>query len=181
MTPRRREQRVVELDHLRIERGVLGADRLDIQLPVLAEASLLRTPVAVDRLVRVELLRLRLAVQAVLEVGAHDRSSRLGAKRERPVAAVLERVHLLRDDVRPLPGRAREEVGLLEDGRVDPAIAVQVAQALELPEHVPPARLLGGEDVVGTARSLERHARSSARKGLRASSSPSVVGGPWPE
>ena len=97
------EQRVVELDHLRIERGVLGADRLDIQLPVLAEAPLLRTPVAVDRLVRVELLRLRLAVQAVLEVGAHDRSGGLGAKRERPVTAVLERVHLLRDDVRPLP------------------------------------------------------------------------------
>ena len=74
--PEAGEQRVVELDHLRIERGVLGADRLDIQLPVLAEASLLRTPVAVDGLVRVELLRLRLAVQAVLEVGAHDRSGR---------------------------------------------------------------------------------------------------------
>ena len=103
MTPRRREERVVELDHLRIERGVLGADRLDVQLPVLAEAALLRAPVAVDRLVRVELLRLRLAVQAVLEVGAHDRSGGLGAKRERAVTAVLERVHLLRDDVRPLP------------------------------------------------------------------------------
>ncbi len=175
------EQRVVKLDHLRIERGVLGADRLDVQLPVLAEAPFLRTPVAVDRFVRVELLRLRLAMEAVLEVGAHDRGGRLRTKRERPVAAVLECVHLLRDDVRPLSGRTREELGLLEDGRVDPAIAVQVAQALELPQHVPPARLLGGEDVVGAARSFELHARSSARKGLRASSSPSVVGGPCPE
>ena len=44
-------------------------------------------------------------------------------------------------------------------------------------------RLLGGKDVVGASRRLEaRHGmRSGARNGLRASSVPSVVSGPWPE
>ena len=61
-----REQRVVELDHLGVERGILRPDRLDVELPVLAVAALLRTAVAVDRFVGVELLGLRLAVEAVL-------------------------------------------------------------------------------------------------------------------
>ena len=49
-------------------------------------------------------------------------------------------------------------------------------------DHPPPERLLGREDVVRAARRLELRvtARSSARNGLRASSAPSVVGGPWP-
>ena len=44
------------------------------------------------------------------------------------------------------------------------------------------ARTAGeGSDVVRSARRVDsRHARSSARKGLRASSVPSVVRGPWP-
>ena len=61
-------------------------------------------------------------------------------------------------------------------------VAVERAEALHLVRHAPPERLLGREDVVGAARPLDlRHARSSARNGLRASSSPSVVAGPWPE
>ena len=63
-----RSKRVVELDHLRVDGRVVGADRLDVELPVLAKTALLRSAVPVDRLDRVELLRLRLAVEAVLEV-----------------------------------------------------------------------------------------------------------------
>ena len=47
-----------------------------------------------------------------------------------------------------------------------------------------PHALFGREDVVSAARSLDPHrceARSSARNGFPASSSPRVVGGPWPE
>src|SRR5262249_22608615 len=60
--------------------------------------------------------------------------------------------------------------------------AVQVAQLLELLDDAPPAWKLLGTDVVRAPLGLEaRHdARSSARNGLRASSSPSVVIGPCP-
>ena len=60
--PEPTEERVVQLDHLGVAGRVVRADRLDVELPVLAKAALLRSAVAVDRLERVELLRLRLAV-----------------------------------------------------------------------------------------------------------------------
>src|SRR5205823_1392776 len=142
--------------------------------------ALLGPAVPVVRPDGVELLRLRLPVQAVLEVRADDRRRRLGAQGQRAVAAIAERVHLLRDDVGPLAGGAGEELRVLEDGRVDAAVAVERAKAFELGDHLPPAGLLGREDVVRAARGFElRHARSSARNGLRASSAPRVVGGPW--
>src|SRR4029453_10079176 len=94
------EQLVVELDDLRVDRRVVGADRLDRELPVLAVAAALRRRIAVHRRDRVELERLRLAMEAVLQVRARDGPRALRAKRERAAAAVLERVHLLLDDVR---------------------------------------------------------------------------------
>ena len=74
--PEPTEESVVELDHLGVAGGVVRADRLEVELPELAEAALLRPAVAVEGLDRVELLRLGLAVQAVLEVGADDRRRR---------------------------------------------------------------------------------------------------------
>ena len=64
------QQLVVELDQLRVDGGVGRADDLGAELPVLAVAAVLRPVVAVHRRDRVELHRLRLAVEAVLEVGA---------------------------------------------------------------------------------------------------------------
>ena len=176
-------QRRVELDDLGVDRRVVGADRLDRELPVLAVPALLRAVVPPHRADRVELLRLRLAVQAVLEVGARDRRGRLRSQRERAAASVLERVRLLLDDVRALAGRADDQVGVLERGRVDPPVAVEGADRLHRRPRPLPERLLGREDVVRSAGRFERHraARSSARNGLRSSSAPSVVGGPWPE
>ena len=147
------------MNHLRVDGGIVAADRLEVELPELAVAPLLRAAVAVHRPDREELLRLGLAVQAVLEVRAHDPGGRLGAEGQRAVGAIGERVHLLRDDVGPLARGACEELRVLEDGRVDPAVAVERAQALELRDHLPPARLLGREDVVGASGRLEpRHA-----------------------
>src|SRR5204862_6302004 len=99
---------------------------------------------------------------------------------------VLERVHLLLHEVRAFVRGPPEEVGVLEAGRLDPAISVERAQPLHLPGDRLPERLLGREDVVRAARRLQArrlrtaHALSSARNGLRSSSVPSVVCGPWP-
>src|SRR5204863_4867892 len=173
------EELVVELDHLGVDRRVGRADRLDRELPVLAVAAPLRCRVAVHGRDREELDRLTFAVETVLEVRARNRSRGLGPERERAAALVLERVHLFLDDVRASAGSALEEGGVLEGGRLDPAIAVELAEALGFSGHQAPEPLFGGEDVVGAARRLERRheARSGARNGLRASSTPSVVGG----
>ena len=148
---------------------------------MLAVTAALRLVVAVHRRDREELHGLRLALHAVLEVRAADRRGALGAERKLASAPVLEDVHLLLHDVGPGPGRPLEELDVLEHRRLDAPVAVEVAQTLHLPRHLLPERLLGGKDVVRAARRLDaRHARSSARNGLRASSSPSVVCGPWP-
>ena len=178
------KQFVVELDQLGVDGGVVRADRFDGRLVVLAEAAFLRRRVAVHRRNREQLLRLRLAVEAVLEVGADDRRRCLRAERQRTAPAVLERVHLLLNDIRTRAGRAREELGLLEDRRLDAPVAVERAEALDLVRDPLPEGLFGRQDVMRPPRRLElgaHVARSSARNGLAASSAPSVVSGPWPE
>ena len=67
----------VQRDQLGVDRRVVGADRLDRELPVLAVAAALRRRIAVHRPNRVELHRLRLPMHAVLEVGADDGRRRL--------------------------------------------------------------------------------------------------------
>src|SRR5947208_14744413 len=99
---------------------------------MLAVTALLRRRVAVHRRDREQLLRLRLAVEPVLEVGADDRRGSLRPKRQRATAAVFERVHLLLDDIRARARRAREELGVLEDGRLDAAVTGERAEALDL-------------------------------------------------
>ena len=172
----------VQLDHFSIDRRIVRADGLDGQLPVLAVTSALRAVVAPHRADRVELLRLRLTVQTVLEVRAADGRSRLGPQRQGATAAIHERVRLLLDDVGTATRGADDQLRVLDARRVDAPIAVERTDLLHLSRHPLPERLLGREDVVRAARRLEaRHARSSARNGLRASSAPSVVSGPWPE
>ena len=119
---------------------------------MLTKAALLRAAVAVDGLDRVELLRLRLAVEPVLEVGADDRRGSLRPKRQRATAAVFERVHLLLDDIRARARRAREELGVLEDGRLDAAVTGERAEALDLARDALPERLFGRQDVVRSPR-----------------------------
>ena len=54
-----------------------------------------------------------------------------GRKGERFPAAILERVHLLGDDVGGLADRAGEDRGLLEHRHLDPLEAVEPAHAIE--------------------------------------------------
>src|SRR5207253_7509050 len=172
-----------ELAHLGVDGGILRADRLERELPVLAVASAAGSRIAVHRRDRVRLHRLRLLREAVLDVGAGDRRGSLRPQRERAAAPVLERVHLLVHDVGGLARRALEEGCLLEPGRVDARPAVLRALLLDRADQVPP-QPVARQDVVRPARSLEGRAhasaRSSARNGLRASSTPSVVSGPCP-
>jgi len=176
------QQLGVELDHLRVERRVVGAHSLDVQLPELAELSALRRGVPVHRPDQERLHRLRRAVEPVLDVRARDRGRALGSQRQRAVTAVRERVHLLLDDVGALPRRAREELGVLEERSRDPPVAVRRTDVFGLAKNPLPQRLLRGQDVLRASRRLELHeARSSSRNGLRSSSAPRVVSGPWPE
>ena len=153
--PRPPQKCVVEQDDLGVDRRVVRAERLDRELPVLPVAPAAGRPVAIHRGDRVELLRLWRAVQAVLDVRPRDRRRAFGTERQRPVRAVRERVHLLLHDVRALAGRAREEVRVLEDRRLDPPVAGERAEALHLVGDAPPERLLGREDVVGPAGPLD--------------------------
>ena len=180
------EERMVELDHLGVDRRIVRADRLDRELPVFPVATSLRRRVPVHRADRVELERLRLTVHAVLDVRTADRRRPLGAQGQRSARSILEGVHLLLHDVRARTGRALEERGVLEHRCDDRPVAVERAESLRLADHQLPARLLFRNDVVCPTRPLDlrrqavRSARSSARNGLRASSSPSVVLGPCP-
>ena len=165
-----------ELDQLGVDGRVVRAHRLEADLPELAVAPLLRRRVPEHRPDVVGLHGLRLPVQAVLEVGARDGRRSLGPQSQRALAPVLERVHLLVHDVRAGAGRAREELGVLERGRDDEAVAVQVRGFGGRAQHGPAARLVGGKDVERPARRLDPHgasARSSARNGFVMSS--------WPE
>jgi len=129
---------------------------------VLAVAAALRLVVAVHRGDREELHGLRLALHAVLEIRPADRRGAFGPERELAAAPVLEDVHLLLHDVGAGARRPLEEVHVLEHRRLDAPVPVEVAQSLHLLRHLPPERLLGGKNVVRTARRLDaRHARSS--------------------
>src|SRR5205823_10232094 len=153
------------------------------EMPVLVIAPPLRRRVPVHGGDRVELDRLTFPVKPVLDIGARDRGRALRSQGQGPATPVLERVHLLLDDVRAGTRGSLEERGVLERGCLDLPVAVKRAEPFRLPDDETPERLLGREDVVGAARRREaRHElRSRAMTGLRASSVPSVVGVPWPE
>ena len=72
----------------------------------------------------------------MLDVGADHRRRVLRAQRERRAVAVLERVHLLGDDVGLFADAAREQLRLLEDRRADLVVVVACGR----PRAPPPRR-----------------------------------------
>ena len=168
-------------DRLRVDRRVVGADRLGADLPELAEAALLRTLATEEAREVPELRRLRQLVHAVLQVGTADRGRALGAQRDALGIRVVERVHLLLHDVGRLADAAGEQLGRLERRRLDPP----VAGALEDPARVTLERgareRLIAQHVVRAARCLDPPAHASwARNGFVARSRPIVVLPMWP-
>ncbi len=169
-------------DQLGVEAGVVRADRLGAHLRELPEAPGLGRLVAEERPPVPELHRLRELVHAVLDVGAADAGGALGPQRQRPPGLVLEGEHLLLHDVGGLPDAAREQVGVLEDRRVERLVARPPEHLCDQPLQAQAAARVAREDVGGAPGGLEApaHRDSSARNGLLARSAPRVVVPMWP-
>jgi hypothetical protein len=132
------------------------ADGLSPDLPELAVAAALGRLGAEEARQVPELDRLGLLVHPMLQVRAADRSGPLGAKRQRPPAAVIEAVHLLLHDVGRLPHPPREQLRRLKGGGLDPAVAGGAEDPVrELLERAA-ARRIGREHVECASRGLER-------------------------
>ena len=112
------------VDHYQ-QLGVAGrvgtAEYLDAELIELAIAALLRA-FATEHRTRIEQPLLGIgAIEAGLDVCAHDAGRALGPERDDRLAlvAIGEGVHLLFDDVRGLAARAQVELGALEHRDAD--------------------------------------------------------------
>ena len=125
----RAEPGVGDGEHLRVEGRVVDADRLDADLLQLAEAAGLRALVAEERPGVAQLDRQPAPVEAVLDDRTHDARRALGAQGDRAPAAVVERVHLLGDDVGRLAHATGVERGVLEDRQLDVRVAGAVGLA----------------------------------------------------
>ena len=174
------DERLQQHDELGVDGGIVGADRLGADLPELAEAPGLRLLLAGERPEVPQLHRLGQLVHAVLEVGAADRRGALGAQRHALAPALVERVHLLLDDVGRLADAAGEELGVFEGGRLDAPVARALQDLPRLGLQRGAGRRVVGQHVVRAAGRLQAvgccHPReSSARKGFVARSRPSVV------
>ena len=146
-----------ELDDLGVDRRPRVADRLDVELRELAVAPGLRAVVAEHRPDLDELHRLRPGLHPVLDVGADDARGRF--RPERPRLAVLgprrEPEELLLDDVGDLADPALEDVGQLEQRRVDAPIAVAGGEVRGEALEARPGRGLGRQQVARPAGRLE--------------------------
>ena len=161
--PEAREHAHGELDHLEVDRRRGVADGLGAELVELPVAPRLWTVVAEHGRQVVEPHGLGLVVQPVLEVGTADGGGALGAQRHLLPTAVLEAVHLLRDDVRLLPDGPREETGIFEEGRVDAAVAGGLRGRGGDGGDVGPVALVLGQDVGGAAGGLVHDGMPLAR------------------
>src|SRR5690606_828312 len=98
-------------------------------------------------------------------------------QRDAVAAAILERVHLLLDDIRELADRAAKELGALEHRNTDSPVVVSLEQTRGLGLETLPQRLVLGQNVVhapnGAQRSSHRASilrRRECENGQRAAS-----------
>ncbi len=150
-------------DQLGVGLGRGRADRLGPDLPELAVASTLRRLGAEEAREVPELHGLCELAHPVFEVRAAHRRGPLRSQRERPSATVVERVHLLLDDVGRLPDPAREQLGGLERGRLDPPVAGGTEDPLGLLLDDLPLRRRLGQDVECAAGGLNHRALTVPR------------------
>src|SRR6185503_14082663 len=154
--PQLLQQLVPEAQDFYIGLRLGGADDLGVELVELAEAALLRPLVAEGRAMGGELER-RMLLPAFGEIGAADAGGELGPERDRIPAAVLERVHLLGDDVGGLADRAREYLRLLDGRHLDPLEPEQPAHAIERRDHRREAVGVFAEQALRAPHGLKRH------------------------
>ena len=173
-------------DRLHVDRRVLGADRLEVELVELPVAARLRALVAERGAAGEDLDRQRALVQVVLEHGAEHAGGELGAQRDLTPAAVTEGVHLLAHDVARLAHTADEEIGVLEHRGLDRCIAGAAGGVGERLAGLGEQRAAGRKVLGDPLRGLEAHGSyspfwagfSPVRNGLVRRSSPIVVCGP---
>ncbi len=73
---------------------------------------------------------------ALGHIGARDPGGELGTQGDAVAAPVLERVHLLGNDVRAFTKRTGENSGRFKHGHFDPVKAIEVAHALKGRDHM---------------------------------------------
>ena len=135
------------------------AEGLDIGLMELPVAAGLRALVPKHRAHRVEPDRLGLHLESVLDIGAQHARRGLGTKRERIPAPVLERVHLLLDDIRLVADSPRKQLGALEQRHADLSIAVCLEDPACRRLDALPARGLRRQDVTDATDGLDHRRR----------------------
>src|SRR5262249_7866336 len=143
--------------HFRVHGRARLTEGFHVGLVELAIASRLRSLVAEHGADRVETDGLRLDLEPVLDVGAHEPGGGLGTEGERVAAAVLEGVHLLLDDVRLVADAPREELRALEEREANLAIAVGFEGGSARGLHTLPAPSLRGENVPHATHGLDGH------------------------
>jgi hypothetical protein len=117
-------------DDLGVRHGRSRSDALDTDGEVLTIHTLCGTFIPKERTrVPKAYRRSKRLVRTVLDVGAYHAGSPFRTKRQRAAARIREGEHLLLDDnVRGLAGRPGEEVGVFEDGSLDPPVSVALEQ-----------------------------------------------------
>ena len=104
--------------------GLRDAERLDVDLVELAVAALLRPLAPEHRAQRVDLQRGSVFIRLCSITARTMPAVASGRSVSDDAVAVVEGVHLLRDDVGLRADAAREQLRLLEDRRADLAVAV---------------------------------------------------------
>jgi len=154
----RREQPRGDGHHLHVSFGAGARNHLDPEGSVLAQPTLLRPPVAKQRLDVIALERRR-QIRPVLEIGPDDRRGSLRTKAQRTAAPVLERVHLLVHDITRLAGRPSEQLGALERRHLHVSIPEQGRDPVRRFVHRAKSLRIGRQPVLRASRRREVHRR----------------------
>ena len=153
-------QRIVEMPRhghdLKIDGRIKLTQRFDVELRVLAEPARLGALVTEHRPPRPDLHRLGQAGHPVLDVRADYARREFGPQRHEGAALVLERVHLLVDDVGPLAHTPLEQGGFLEYRQIDPLVSIQLHDLPNRALHEVPVGLLLRQHILHALRRLKR-------------------------
>ena len=113
------QEQLQQLDHFRLDGGMIRAEHLGAQLVKLPEAPLLRAFPAEHGPQVVDLPDLRVPIKLMFDIGPNHRCRPLRTKGERAAVQVFEGVHLLGDDIGVRPHSPGKQLGAFEDRSAD--------------------------------------------------------------
>jgi hypothetical protein len=153
-------------DRLRVGGRVLASEQLGADLRELAVASFLRA-LAAEHRTRVPETRDGLGpCETGFEVGPHERGRAFGAQRNPGAVAVLERVHLLLDDVGGVADRPLEELNLFEKRELYLPESIGIQHPLSRGQQLAPAARFGGQHVAEPFDGCDGHGETAAGTAL---------------